>query len=71
MHRCLLSQGCQILVLDGQHLAELNSNLYQHTCLELSNNPKDFHYIIVSCIYLGLELNSAEQWTSRSRFGHP
>lgn len=45
-----LSHGCLILLLDGQRCAEFNSNLPQHTCLDISSNPGDLDKLIQVCL---------------------
>lgn len=60
-----LNQGCPVLLLEHQLLAEFCSVLLQHTCLEVSA------LLVGTDVFnkakASLELNSAGHWRSRKR----
>ncbi len=66
-----LEQGSLHSVLEGRGPAEFSSNLPQHTCLEVSSILSKTLNSWFSCVWLGLELNSAGYWPSRNKFGDP
>ncbi len=66
-----LNQGSSNLILEGQCPAEFSSNLPQHTCLEVSSIPSKSLISCFRCVWLGLELNSAGHWPSRTELGDP
>ncbi len=70
-HFISLNQGSSNLILEGRCPAEFSSNLPQNTCLEVSSMPSKSLISCFRCVWLGLELNSAGHWPSRTELADP
>lgn len=67
----LSKTGCPNSILEVYCPVEFGSNFPQHTCLEVSNMPSEALITLFWCVWLGLELNSAGNWPSRTEYGQP